>query len=95
MVHHDRMSPVTRDAANDSNAQPTPGDDRSEHTEPGSAATSSDDEDSDDSIAEPEPVAVRRYPQRVRTQRQIPGAILYDPNAGSSSGSSPSDLEGE
>ena len=97
LVHHDRLSPVLRhpNGSAETITEPaTPGDE--EHsdtyeTPPESPTSSSDESDPDEPNRVPEPSA-RRYPLRNQTQRQIPGAILYDAN---SSSSPSSDEEGE
>ena len=94
LVHHDRLSPVRRDKNMndiDSPVRPEPSDDEqsSYETAPESWSSSSDESDRDEPAAAPEPA--RRYPLRVRTQRRIPGAVMWDSDSSYSS----SDGEGE
>ena len=90
VVHHDRLSPVLRnvkETENNTSAEPTPGNDEfsdAYETPPESLSSSSDESDSNEPDTAPEPTE-RRYPLRIRTQRQIPGAIPWDENSSSSS----------
>ena len=89
VVHHDRLSPVRREQNRndiDLPVRPGPNDDEqsSYETAPESCSSSSDESDRDEPAAAPAPA--RRYPLRNRTQRQIPGAVMWDSSSSSSDG---------
>ena len=95
VVHHDRLTPLARnDNDNDVNEPPVVVAADSESSDEYETATGgeSPESESDDSDGGVVAENVRRYPLRTRTQREIPGAVRFNPN---SSSSSTDDGEGE
>ena len=80
IVHHDKLKPVRGSASISGESDVLNGDDYDSWTSSASSSahsdySASDDSDTDDSVNEP--VADRRYPQRERRPRIIPGAIPW------------------